>query len=77
MLKYQKELDYIINYYQNEEKKRNYFKEKAVRSISKNIEVMKKIQEIGARNIENEIDRKSKSREIRNRDNKIKLCNEM
>ncbi len=77
MVKYQKELDYIINYYQNEEKKRNYLKEKAVKTISKNIGVMKKIQEIQESKIQNEIDRRSKSREIKNKQNKIKLCNEM
>lgn len=77
MVKYQKELDYIINYYQNEEKKRNYLKEKAVKTISKNIGVMKKIQEIQESKIQNEINRRSKSRELKNNQNKIKLCNEM
>lgn len=77
MLKYQKELDYIINYYQNEEKKRNFLKEKAIKTISKNLTVMKKIQEISENNIKNEIIRRSKSREVKNSQNKIKLCNEM
>jgi len=77
MLKYQKELDYIIGYYQNEEKKRNFLKEKAVKSISKNIDVMKRIQDINENNIKEDIERKSKSREYRSKENKIKLCNEM
>lgn len=77
MLKYQKELDYIINFYQKEEKKRQYMKEKAVKCISKNLNVMKKIQEIQENNLKNEIIRRSKSREIKNHHNKIKECNEM
>ena len=46
MLKYSKELEYIINFYQNEEKRRNLFKKKAVGTISKNLGVMKRIQEV-------------------------------
>ena len=77
MLKYEKELDYIINFYQNEEKKRNILKQKAVKTISKNINVMKRIQEIGENNIKEEIERRSKSREMKTGQNKIKFCNEM
>lgn len=77
MIKYQKELEYILNYYQNEERRRRMLKEKAVKSISKNLDVMKRIQEISANNIKNEIDRRSKSREYRTKENKVKLCNDM
>ena len=77
MLRYQKELDYIINYYQQEEKKRNYLKEKAIKTISKNVGIMKKIQEIDEKNLKEDIIRRSKSREVRNQHSKIKLCNEM
>lgn len=77
MVKYQKELEYILSYYQNEERRRRMLKEKAVKSISKNLDVMKRIQEISANNIKNEIDRRSKSREYRTKENKVKLCNDM
>lgn len=77
MLRYQKELEYILNYYQNEERKRNFMKEKAIKSITKNVNIMKKIQEISANNIHNEIERRNKGREFKAKENKIKLCNEM
>ena len=46
MMKYSKELEYIINYYHNEEKKRNFFKSKAINSMSKNLGLMHRIQEV-------------------------------
>jgi predicted metal-binding protein len=46
MLKYSKELEYIINYYHNEEKKRNFLKNKAINNMSKNMNLMYKIQEV-------------------------------
>lgn len=46
MLKYSKELEYIINYYQNEERKRNFFKKKTLNSMSKNVKLIQKIQEV-------------------------------
>lgn len=46
MVKYQKELQYIVHYYHNEERKRNFLRNKAVGSISKNIDAMRKIQEV-------------------------------
>lgn len=77
MLKYSKELEFIINYYQNEEKKRSFLKNKALNSMSQNMNLMYKIQEIQNRNIENEIDRRKKSRDIKQKHNQIKLCNEI
>lgn len=46
MLKYSRELEYIINYYQAEENKRNYLKNKTVKSMTKNVNLMKKIQDV-------------------------------
>ena len=46
MLKYSKELEYIIKYYQTEEKKRSFMKTKAINNITKNLNVMYKIQEV-------------------------------
>lgn len=46
MQKYSNELKYIINYYNNQEKKRNFFKQKALKSMSKNMNLMRKMQEV-------------------------------
>ncbi len=46
MQKYSNELKYITNYYKEQEKKRAFYKEKALRCMSKNIDVMKKIQHV-------------------------------
>jgi hypothetical protein len=51
MLKYSKELEYIINYYHNEERKRNFLKNKAINNMSKNLNLMYKIQEVKASQI--------------------------
>jgi len=77
MMKYQKELEYIITYYQKEEKKRVFLKDKAIKSISKNVNHMKKLQEIEAKNIENRISLQMKKRDVKARDNKINYCNQM
>jgi hypothetical protein len=45
-MKYEKEQDYIIKHYMNEEKKRNFFKQKAVNAMSRNTNLMKKVQEV-------------------------------
>lgn len=45
-MKYEKEQEYIIKHYMNEEKKRNFLKEKAINSISRNTSIMKKVQEV-------------------------------
>ena len=42
MMKYEKELHYIMNYYQNEEKRRKYMRNKAVGTISKNVQDLAK-----------------------------------
>ncbi len=77
MLRYNKELEYILGYYKNEERRRKYLKDKAVRNMGSNMNLMKKIQEINANKIQREIEKKSQVREYKNRENKIKLCNEM
>jgi hypothetical protein len=50
MLKYSKELEYIISYYQNEERKRNFFKKKTLNSMTKNVKLIQKIQEVNKYN---------------------------
>jgi hypothetical protein len=45
-MKYTKELNYIVNTVKEEEKKRNNFINKAVKNISHNSNVMKKLQNV-------------------------------
>ena len=77
MNRYEKELQYIINYYQSEKKKRNFFQERALKTMNQNVRVMKKIQEIQTKKMENEIERRRKAREVRNHHKQLKLCNEI
>jgi hypothetical protein len=46
MVKYKKELEYLMKHYLNEEKKRNFLKKKAVNTLSRNTNLIKKIQEV-------------------------------
>ena len=41
--KYEKELQYILNYYKNEKKKRYFLQERALKTMSPNVRLMKKI----------------------------------
>jgi hypothetical protein len=77
MHRYQKELQYIINYYKNQKKRKNYLQEQALKTITQNIPTMKKIQEIYNKNIESQIEKKKKLRDEKNHQNQLKLCNEI
>ena len=77
MHRYEKELQYILNYYKNMKKKRNLLQERALKSMSQNVRVMKKIQEIQTKKMENEIEKKRKAREFKNHQNQLRLCNEI
>ena len=75
--KYQKEIQYIINYYKNEKLRRNNLQDKTLKSITQNIYAMKKIQELQDKEIENEIEKKKQIIENKNHKNQLKLCNEI
>ncbi len=75
--KYQKEIQYIINYYKNEKQRRNNLQDKTLKSITQNIYAMKKIQELQDKEIENEIEKKKQIIENKNHKNQLKLCNEI
>ncbi len=77
MHRYEKELQYILNYYKNMKKRRNFLQERALQSMSQNVRVMKKIQEIQTKKMENEIEKKRKAREFKNHQNQLRLCNEI
>jgi hypothetical protein len=44
--KYNKEFHYIVKFYENEKKKRDFLKEKALKAISTNTKVIEKIQQV-------------------------------
>ena len=77
MNRYEKELQYILDYYKKEKKKRNFFQERALKTMNQNVRVMKKIQEIQTKKMENEIERRRKAREVKNHHNQMKMCNEI
>ncbi len=77
MNRYEKELQYILDYYKKEKKKRNFFQERALKTMNQNVRVMKKIQEIQTKKMENEIERRRKAREVKNHHNQLKMCNEI
>ena len=53
------------------------FQERALKTMTQNVRVMKKIQEIQTKKVESEIERKRKAREVRNHHNQLRLCNEV
>ena len=75
--RYNKELQYILKHYKKEKMQRNSFQERALRTITQNVKVMKKIQEIQTKKIESEIEQKRKAREVRNHHNQLRMCNEI
>ena len=75
--RYNKELQYILKSYKKEKMQRNSFQERALRTITQNVKVMKKIQEIQTKKIESEIEQKRKAREVRNHHNQLRMCNEI
>lgn len=44
--KIRKQYDYILKYYSEEQKKRAYLREKSLMNITKNKEVLKKVQKV-------------------------------
>ena len=77
LLKYERERQLMEDHYNKEQKKLNYFEERAVNNFKQNIKDDKKAKEIEARKTENEIERRRKAQELRNNHNQIKFCNEI
>lgn len=75
--RYSKELQYILKNYKKEKNQRNLFKERILKTITQNERIMKKIQEIQFKKVEDEIERKRKAKEVRNHHNQLRLCNEI
>jgi hypothetical protein len=73
--KYEKELELMLINYNKEQKKRDYFRERAIKNFNQNMKHNKKIKEIEKKKTDNEIERRRKAKEIRNNHNKIKFAN--
>ena len=77
ILRYERERQMMENYYNKEQKKINFFEERAINNFKQNMRDMKKAKEIEARKTESEIERRRKAQEVRNYHNQIKFCNEI
>ena len=77
ILRYEKERQMMEAHYNKEQKKINFFEERAINNFKQNLKDMKKAKEIEARKTENEIERRRKAQEVRNYHNQVKFCNEI
>ena len=77
LLKYEKERQMMEMNYNKDQKKLNFFEQRAINNFKQNIKDMKKTKEIEARKTEIEIERRRKAQEVRNHHNQIKFCNEI
>ena len=77
ILRYEKKMQMMEANYNREQKKLNFFEERAINNFKQNIKDMKKAKEIEAKKTENEIERRRKAQEVRNHHNQIKFCNEI
>ena len=77
ILRYEKERQMMEAHYNKEQKKINFFEERAINNFRQNMKDIKKAKEIEARKTENEIERRRKAQEVRNYHNQVKFCNEI
>ena len=77
LLKCEKERQLMEMRYNQDQKKLNFFEQRAINNFKQNIKDMKKAKEIEARKTENEIERRRKAQEVRNHHNQVKFCNEI
>jgi len=77
ILRYEKERQMMEAHYNKEQKKINFFEERAINNFKQNMKDMKKAKEIEARKTESEIERRRKAQEVRNYHNQVKFCNEI
>ena len=77
ILRYEKERQMMEAHYNKEQKKINFFEERAINNFKQNMRDVKKAKEIEARKTENEIERRRKAQEVRNYHNQVKFCNEI
>lgn len=77
MHRHQKELQYILDYYKKEKNKRSKYQERALNTLTKNVCLMKKAQEVQTKKMEAEIERKKKARETNHQQEQVRICNEI
>ena len=77
ILRYEKERQLMEANYNKDQKRINFFEERAVNNFKQNMRDVKKAKEIEARKTENEIERRRKAQEVRDNHNKIRFCNEI
>ena len=75
--RYEKELQMNLINYQKEQKKMNFFQERAIKNFERNLKDLKKIKEIEAKKVDSEIERRRKAKEVRAHHNQLKFCNEI
>ena len=77
ILRYERERQMMEANYNKEQKRINFFEERAINNFKQNMKDAKKTKEIAARKTENEIERRRKAQEVRNYHNQVKFCNEI
>ena len=77
LLRYERERQMMESNYNKEQKRINFFEERAINNFKQNMKDAKKTKEIAARKTENEIERRRKAQEVRNYHNQVKFCNEI
>ncbi len=75
--RYERERQMMEINYNRDQKKLNFFEERAINNFKQNIKDMKKAKEIEAKKTESEIERRRKAQEVRNHHNQVKFCNEI
>ena len=77
ILRYEKERQMMEANYNKDQKRINFFEERAINNLKQNMRDVKRAKEIEARKTENEIERRRKAQEVRDNHNKIRFCNEI
>ena len=77
ILRYEKERQLMEANYNKDQKRINFFEERAINNFKQNMRDVKKAKEIEARKTEIEIERRRKAQEVRDNHNKIRFCNEI
>ena len=77
ILRYERERQMMEANYNKEQKRINFFEERAINNFKQNMKDAKKTKEIAARKTENEIERRRKAQEVSNYHNQVKFCNEI
>ena len=75
--RYEREKQMMEIDYNRQQKKLNFFEQRAINNFKQNIKDTRKAKEIEARKTEYEIERRRKAQEVRNHHNQVKFCNDI